>query len=278
MKTELIAENYERFFGEKLNEADMVSQQGQDMSGGPIQQNDPAAEPVDTAKPDTEMPDEEGDENDAKPADTEELSKQIFELLKEGEVPESLIIKFFGKDDKSEDEVKKALEDLKSEGKVQDRVIWSIVATDEEEDKTGVSKSSTEDETDLETEEEPTPEVPAQPAGTGGAPAPTAPAPSPMGGGQPPMAMKADKRNYVGNDEDEDFKDDEFDDFDDEDELPQEGLPDDKESDEEHEEEEGKYVDEIIDDVDDIRTLLKSIEPRLRRLREKSASAKKVVK
>ena len=284
MENKVIAENYKRFFGEELNEADALSKQGQDMSGGPIQQNDPAADPVGSFKPDAGAKDEqpeEGGEDEGK--DSGELKDQIFDLLKEGEVPEAIIIKFFSKDDKSEGEVKKALEELKNDNKIQDRTIWSIVATDEEEDKTGISKKSTEDETEEEPEEKPAgagappaPEAAGMPGGA--SPAGAAPGPA-TGGGMPPMAMK---NNYKKN-EDDDFLDDEFDSFDDEDEdedkFTPEEMPLKKEKDEEEDDnDDDKVVDEIIDDVDDLKVLLKSIEPRLRKLREKSASAKKAVK
>jgi hypothetical protein len=286
MKTEIIAKNYSRFFGEELNEADQVSKQGQDMSGGPIQQQDPAADPVGSFKPDEgpkdEQPPEEGGEgDDTKGKDTNELKDQIFDLLKEGETPESIIVKFFGKDDKGEDEIKKALEDLKSEGKIQDRKIWSVVASDEDEEKTGVGKGSTEDETDLEKDKEEEPEQPApemqqQPGAAPAAPLPGGP------GAMPPNAMKSDEDTFASDDngDDEDFKDDEFDGFDDdeEDEQPQvKKHPVPEMDDEEDDGEKEKVVDDIIDDVDDIKVLLKSIEPRLRKLREKSAAAKKVV-
>jgi len=288
MKNEIIAENYKRFFGEELNEADQVSKQGQDMDGGPIRQNDPAAEPVGSFKPDEgakdEQPPEDKGNDETKGKDTEDLKNQIFDLLKEGETPESIIVKFFGKDDKGEDEVKKALDDLKNEGKIQDRTIWSIVATDEDEEKTGVGKDSTKDETDLTKEEEteqPAPEMQQQ---AGAAPAPTTPAAGPMGG-QPPAMMKNYKKNdeedNFASDEDEDFKDDEFDDFNDDEEDEKEHETSDHptpEMDDSDEDEDGKVIDDVIDDVDDLKVLLKSIEPRLRRLREKSASAKKAVR
>lgn len=287
MKTEIIAKNYSRFFGEELNEADQVSKQGQDMSGGPIQQQDPAADPVGSFKPDEgpkdeQPPEEGGDEGDTKGKDTNELKDQIFDLLKEGETPESIIVKFFGKDDKGEDEVKKALEDLKSEGKIQDRKIWSVVASDEDEEKTGVGKGSTEDETDLEKDKEEEPEQPApemqqQPGAAPAAPLPGGP------GAMPPNAMKSDDEDTFASDDkgdEEDFKDDEFDGFDDDDEDEQPQVkkhPVPEMDDEEDDGEKEKVVDDIIDDVDDIKVLLKSIEPRLRKLREKSAAAKKVV-
>ena len=291
MKNEIIAENYKRFFGEELNEADQVSKQGQDMDGGPIRQNDPAAEPVGSFKPDEGAKDEQSPEDkgndETKGKDTEDLKNQIFDLLKEGETPESIIVKFFGKDDKGEDEVKKALDDLKNEGKIQDRTIWSIVATDEDEEKTGVGKDSTKDETDLAKEEEqeeteqPAPEMQQQ---AGAAPAPTTPAAGPMGG-QPPAMMKNYKKNdeedNFASDEDEDFKDDEFDDFNDDEEDEKKHETSDHptpEMDDSDEDEDGKVIDDVIDDVDDLKVLLKSIEPRLRRLREKSASAKKAVR
>lgn len=202
---------------------------------------------------------DKGDDSTASPANAKKLSDSIIRTLKDsGETAEDILVKLL-KSDGSADEVKNALKELKSSGKIKSKKIWMVSADDDiEDEKTGVNDDNTDDEfteDDFKSkDQEGRAQQQAQPEGDEFAPT-----------GEPAQGQKnQQQQNFMKSDDgfdDDDFDDDDFDDEDDEDE--EDDFDDSKDPAKSKATSAGNDIESLKDEIEDIEILLKSLKKRI---------------
>lgn len=250
------------------------------------EQEDPASAPVGTRPPppgegndlDVEgiapPPSSPGvDKNQKDDNAVQELADEIYELMKkEGDISEGFIVELFREKGYDDSTVSSALKVLENDGRAGKRSTYYVSIEDQEsdtDDEAGITPQSVEgDEPDMEGDDSEMPE--------GGKGADVPPPPAPKGGSNtPPMGMK----NKVKNNFAKNYMEDEIDDLslidDDEDEeMGNEigGMSTDIEDDsmdDMGDDDVISMVDEVEDDIKDLKDLINSIQPNIDSIKDK---------